>query len=217
MNGKTDTISIETKEKLYTWFASVYLHEPAENQLKVFLNSETMAFFSSIFKGSPCRKALKELAAYFHKSTIEDVRTEFNSLFVVPNKGSYVPPYESCFREKNGNDFGNLWGNTTADVKKFYIETGNDVNDYKGIFAPDHIGVELAFVAKLCGIELGYLRQQDSTNADKTESIRRTFYETHIGRWVENYAKAVKASASSLFYGNLNVLLIQFLGLDFRN
>ena len=217
MDCKNNSFPIANLETLYAWFAGFYLHAPTEDLLQAFSDSKRTHGLSSFFQGKDSQRALKELALYVRKSSLEDLSTEFSSLFVVPNRGSYVPPYESCFIDKNGEAFGNLWGNTTADVKKFYQTTGNDVENPIGVYAPDHIGVELAFVAKLCSTEAEYLGRNDLANADRIESLRKTFLNKHISKWIGDYSEAVKTSASSHFYRNLNTLVIHFIESDLEN
>jgi len=213
---REDLTYFREKEALYSLFASLYLSPPTAEQLKILSNPEAMEVFALLVKDEPQTIALKELTSHINKASIEDIRNEFNSLFVVPNKGSYVPPYESCFREKRGGNIGNLWGETTADVAKFYREAGYETQNPSGVFAPDHIGVEFAFVAKLCSDRLRCLENHDSQKANRIEVLRKSFLEQHLSRWFEDFSNALSISHSSFFYKHLTRLATQLVFSDLK-
>lgn len=215
-NEQMDFLSIRDKEAFYSWFASLYLNAPNAELLKVFSYSKTMKAFTSFFTDEPCQTTLRELSSYISRVPLGDLRNEFNSLFVVPSMSNHVPPYESCFREKQGRDIGNLWGETTADVAKFYREAGCETQNLPGIFAPDHIGVELAFIAKLCSDRLRCLENHESQKANRIEVFRKTFLEQHLSRWVEDLSNALTMSHSSFFYKHLTRLTTQLVLSDLK-
>ena len=208
------TISIKEKEALYSWFASLYLYGPTPELLKVLSDPETMDTLMLFFSDEPCQTSLEELSSRTRKATAQDLRNEFNSLFVVPTKRSYAPPYESCFREKRREEIGNLWGETTADVARLYREAGYEVKDIPGVFAPDHIGVELAFVSRLYADQLKSIENHESIQADRTDELRKSFLQKHMAHWIEDFARRVDASDSSSFYKYLNVLMMSLLCSD---
>lgn len=216
--AQSSIIPITEKEALYSWFASLYLHAPTAQLREPFKNPQTLSMLTHVFQDEPYRAAIKELAAYIDNASIEDLKVEFNSLFVVPNKRRYVPAYESCFREKHGDEMGNLWGETTADVTRYYREAGYEATNLQGIFAPDHIGVELAFIAKLCADELQLIENNnDSEQTKKIEELRKSFLREHISKWIEDFSKAVNALPSAFFYKNFSTLTAHMIHSDLKS
>lgn len=209
--------AIKDKEALYSWFASLYLRAPAAKLLQPFSDPEAISVLTSFFHDEPYQTALKELTAHIKQARLEDLRNEFDALFVVPSKRNYVPPYESCFREKRGNEIGNLWGETTADVARYYREAGYEAKNLQGIFAPDHIGVELAFIAKLCADEMQLIKNNnDSGQTKKIEELRKSFLREHLSKWIEDFSKTVNALPSALFYKNLSTLTAHMVHSDLK-
>ena len=84
------------------------------------------------------------------------------SCFFVPTSGRYVPPYESAFlgydRAKPGR-FGKLNGAPAGHVRSCWERTGFDpgkltiFEPLRASFLPDHVGLEMAFMAFLCRAE----------------------------------------------------------------
>jgi len=209
--------SVKNKEAMYSWFASFYLHAPSPKLLQPLLDPVVLSLFTRVFHEEECRKTLSELIEYVERNRCRDFISEFNILFLVPARKGYVPPYESCFREKKGDDLGNLWGETTAEVARFYRDVGYEVKNLQGIFAPDHIGVELAFIAKLCADELHFLENDNLDKSKEIENLRKSFLKEHICYWIEDFSKAVGASSCSSFYKYLNALTMRLICLDLRS
>lgn len=208
---------IKMKEALYSWFASFYLNAPTAKLLRPLANIKLLSILNSVSQDDHYRKALKELTAYVKRTRLEDLRDEFYDLFVVPNKRNYVPPYESCFRERRGNELGNLWGETTADVAAFYRKAGYEAQNLQNVFAPDHIGIELAFVAKLCADELKLTESGDSMQAKKAEELRVLFLRGHISKWIEDFSNAIDSSPSAIFYEKLSKLTVHLVYSDLKS
>ena len=210
--------AIKYKEALYSWFGSLYLRAPNAELLQPFSDPEVMSTLTFFFHDETHRTALKELTTYIKRARLEDLRNEFDALFIVPNKRNYVAPYESCFREKRENEIGNLWGETTANVARYYREAGYEAKTLRGIFAPDHIAVELAFIAKLYADEMRFLKSKnDLARAKKIEELRKSFLREHISKWIEDFKKAVNASPSAIFYRYLSILTAYLISFDMES
>ena len=215
--GQSSIIPLREKEAFFSWFASLYLHAPTARLLEPFKNPQTLSVLTHVFQDEPYHAAIKELTAYIDKASVEDLRDEFNSLFVVPSKRSYVPAYESSFRERQGDEMGNLWGKTTGDVAKLYREAGYEASKLQGVCAPDHVGIELAFIAKLCADTMQCLKNNDQEKADSIGLLRKTFLEQHLSKWIEDFSNALNASPASIFYKHLSGLTTQLVFLDVKD
>jgi len=77
---------------------------------------------------------------------LDDLEVEFAGLFLGP--GGHISPHESVHHQRDGVESGMLWGEATAEVKKFIESAGLDYDpEYTGL--PDHISVELEFMEAL--------------------------------------------------------------------
>jgi len=210
--------STKVKEVMYSWLASLYLRAPTAELLQPFADPKALSVLTSVFHDTICQTVLKKLAAHIKQTRLEDLKEEFDALFVVPSPRSYVPPYESCFREKRGNTMGRLWGETTADAARCYREAGYEAKNLPGIFAPDHIGIELAFIAKLCANELKLIEKNNNLEqAKKIKELRKLFLREHISKWIEDFTKAVNDSTASFFYKDLSTLTARIVYLDLNS
>ncbi len=198
--------------RIYAWLANYYLFEPNDELLRI-TDPKIVKPLTLIFANRPSKEALT-IILQINESSIQEIRDEFNSLFLVPIRGRYIPPYESCFRERIGDRYGNLWGKVTEDVQKFYRETGFNIILPPNIYAPDHIGLELAFLSKLCEVELGYLKTCNVEEARRKRDIQRAFLKDHLSTWINDFSKDVIRSPSSNFYKNIAKLTADFVHLD---
>ena len=137
---------------------------------------------------------------------VERLEVEFNRLFVGPGH-LRCPPYESVYdRERPRGEAGLLAGPSVFDVKKLYAQAGfqlsSSFEDY-----PDHISVELEFMAHLCGKE----SRSGEGDARRWASWEAEFLDRHIGRWAIQFADSVLRSTSHPFYVAGATLLKRFM------
>jgi TorA maturation chaperone TorD len=132
---------------------------------------------------------------------------EYHRLFVGPARLP-VPPYESVYREG-----WQVFGETTLDVKRRYAEAGYTL-DPSFIELPDHVAVELAFMALLAEEEAKAWEAQDTAAASAWLARERTFLDDHLSRWLPAFCDRLLASTETSFYRRLAVELREFVTLD---
>jgi len=213
----SDIESIKCEQALYSLFAGLYLTAPTHERLNALFDPEVISLLVQFCQDKSYQMSFEKFAKIIDEVPLEDLRAEFNDLFVVPTRTSYVAPYESCFREKRGSEIGYLWGKTAADVAKFYHDAGYEMKNLQGIFAPDHIGAELAFIAKLCADELQCMKNHDSERVRKIEHLRKTFLRRHVCEWIGAFSKAVGSSPSSNLYKHLGILATHLVRSDLNS
>lgn len=125
-----------------------------------------------------------------------DLQTEHTHLFFGPT-AMIVPPYESVYREAGYT----VMGETTLSVLKAYEKAGMILSPELGDL-PDHVVVELEFLAHLCEEEAA-LWQGEETHVIKVIQVEREFLTKHLLQWVPIFAKKVVEESSSAFYRNL--------------
>lgn len=112
---------------------------------------------------------------YLRKIPLEKLKEEYTYLFISSFPKIPCPPYESYYRE------GLLFGKTTQEVKDYYESQGFQFS--KEGEAPDHIAVELEFLAL-------------------TEDLN---FLNIIFQWIEDFKKCVE-KASSIYTPIVNFI-----------
>lgn len=113
-------------------------------------------------------------------------RQEFMNLFKVPG-GQYVAPYESAYRdtrEIEGQQVsGLLMGPSAIDVQKWYrlaaLEIAPSVREL-----PDHIALELGYLAHLGRKESEFAASGDSSRHTRAREMQRDFLAAHVASWI---------------------------------
>ena len=109
----------------------------------------------------------------------------FLARMATPAPGRYVPPYASVYL-----DGGSLWGPTTFKVLTWHQAVGLEWDRGRvgpggsRIAAPDHVGVELAFLAILS-------ERCVTGNSSSAITDRRQTLLAHLAAWLPRYQKAL--------------------------
>lgn len=118
-------------------------------------------------------------------ASLKMTENDFLERLVVPVQGCYVPPYASVYLDGGGG----LWGRSTFEVLSWYEAEGLSWSQYLSgrgemrILAPDHIGVELAFLSILAGRStIRHSRQRSENSRDKMLA--------HLADWLPLFEKA---------------------------
>jgi TorA maturation chaperone TorD len=142
---------------------------------------------------------------------LEEMAVEYTRLFLGP--GRHVSPHESVHHEREDGQWGQLWGASTVEVKKFIEGTGLRYEaGYQGL--PDHIGVELGFLEALTRREEEAWEQDDEEGARRCLDVERRFLDEHLLRWVTPFCDKVIATAELSFYRSLASMTKRFIEFD---
>lgn len=126
---------------------------------------------------------------------LETLRVDHAKLFVGPFE-VIAPPYGSVYLEERGE----VMGDTTIEVMSQYREEGLDI----GLDEPaDHVAAELEFLYYLVAKELEALAESDLEGATDYLRKQETFLDSHLGRWIAEFAADVEANAETEFYREL--------------
>jgi len=202
------------RRTIYSWLSNFLIAQPTSRWLKSVLEESLVNSLSAVFSDRQSNASLTAIVSALTQRNVDELRSEFESLFVVPIYGTYTPPYESCFREKYGETYGNLWGNAAEELSRLYLMAGFGIEYPPHIFAPDHLGLELAFMSKLCAEELEALRCDDDKKISETRRSQQLCLE-HIRAWVSDFALAVKSCAPASMYSHVVVLVDLFTRQDY--
>ena len=144
---------------------------------------------------------------------LEEMAVEYTRLFLGP--GKHVSPHESVHLQRDDAGQGQLWGESTVEVKKFIESSGLDYrSEYKGL--PDHISVELEFMQRVALREEQARREGDNDGARYFLKIEKKFLEEHLIHWIPIFCEKVIAEAELSFYREMAVLTKRFVEFDWR-
>lgn len=130
---------------------------------------------------------------------LEEIRLEYNRLFVGPN-ALPCPPYESVYRrDRPASELGMLMGPSVLDVKKRYGEAGLQIaQNFPDL--PDHVSVEMEFMSYLCSKEADAICSQEEDETTTWRSRQAEFWRIHLEPWIPQFSKAVLSNSRSIFY-----------------
>jgi len=186
---------------LYSFLASVFRQEITAQDLQQIQSPEFQAAF---------RDAGVELFGLNEPDLIKRLEVEYAALFLGP--GGNVSPHESVYAP--GND--RLWGKTTVQVKRFIEDAGFEyVEDFTAM--PDHLSVELDFMAQLTAQEAVSRQVNDVPKVINCQDYQRAFLENHLGTWVGTWSERVMAKAEMSFYSELARLAANFIAQEKQN
>jgi TorA maturation chaperone TorD len=119
---------------------------------------------------------------------LERAQEEYLQCVALPVPGRYVPPYASVYL-----DGGVLWGASTFDVLRRYEAEGLGWNRLRPgpggtPLAPDHVGVEMAFLAVVTSRTP--TRRKAPDQAKRIESFLRD----HVVRWLPKFRESLQSA-----------------------
>jgi len=218
-----ETLSPEmenARAEVYRFLGTLLTESLSKESLNRILNGETISHLKALFPGQGVRQVLEELVDDFSQGSLsaEDIMLDFEALFRVPGQ-AYIYPYESSYlsRKKKGDrmQWGSLNGPPARAVQGLYqnekLAVRSELVDF-----PDHIGVELEFMAQLCHKVADALQIGDKEKATEKREKQKQFFQEHLLTWPKALAKEMHTKAETIFYRCLADLLSNFLEMEKR-
>ena len=135
---------------------------------------------------------------------LEELAVEFTALFLGP--GEHISPHESVHVKEGGL----LWQAETAAVRRYIQATGFQYNEeFTGM--PDHISVELEFMAELTRREGEAWEKGDTDTAANCLQHQSHFMAEHLSKWASGFCSKVIARADLPFYRDIAQLTADFI------
>ena len=139
---------------------------------------------------------------------IEDLAVEYTRLFLGP--GKHISPHESIHHDTGDGDWGQFWGRSTVEIKKFVDASGLEFkSDYKGL--PDHISVELEFMQLAAKREMQALEEKDNDGLLYCLKMEKMFIEEHLVQWVPIFCDKIISEAELSFYREIAKVTKNFM------
>lgn len=124
-----------------------------------------------------------------------DLEEQYVALFGVNKTGTLCPPYESAFLSPIGQpDALQL-----ARIEAAYSEIGLLPSPELGEL-PDHVAIELEFMAMLCGQEAAAWEDDDVAGAMKAMRRAKRFLDGHLSVWLPGFARQLALADKDGFY-----------------
>ena len=205
MTTETHEQATRSRAACYRYLSGCYCLPEGE-----FLSPDDLAGFGGVLAaiGSEAADKPQAMAETLEATEQDEMRIEYSRLFVGPFKLP-APPYGSVYLD----DGRRLMGDSTIDVVRRYREAGVDVDPVQED-VPDHIAIELEFMAYLVHM------QEEATTAGDSDALRDAldkqigFLERHLCAWVPEFATNVRAESESAFYTDLADATETFLAED---
>lgn len=174
------------RQTVYALLAGAFTAPPSAETFAAWrdLASQDQAAASLGDAAVPFRRVVEFARA--NRDSVHEARQEFMNLFKVPG-GRYVAPYESVYRDTRDIEgqqvSGLLMGRSAIDVQKWYrlaaLDIAEDVREL-----PDHIGLELGYMAHLCRKEAEFAISGDNSHRARAREMQRDFLAAHLASWI---------------------------------
>ena len=138
---------------------------------------------------------------------LEALKIDYSQLFVGPFK-LLAPPYGSFYLEDS-----KLMGDSTIDARDWYEKEGLDIVIKD---APDHITMELEFMYYLIAKQIEATKDSDLQGVQAYLQKQSSFLQTHLARWLPEFAENVQKNAKAGFYSQLSLLTNSFVQNDIK-
>ena len=126
-----------------------------------------------------------------------------------PRTAQKAFPYESVYTSEGGL----MMQDAYAEVLHVYRAAGFAKDP--GFKEPeDHLAVELAFMALLCGRAVEALRAGDGDGAERHLSAQLSFAREHLLNWIDRFCADVRKAAEDGFYFDLATFTEAYLRAD---
>ncbi len=218
MNPLADlAVFAHARAHTYRFLASVFLAPPNAEFLARVRCEEFRAAF-----GSWVEPRDWDCITQSAQATLE---VEYNRLFVVPGT-SYVSPYESVYTDVVDVEYSPhmvsgagdlptqasklLFGPSTTAVKHAYADAGFAL-EQGAPELPDHLGVELQFLARLCDEQSVACAAENISQVTRFQKIEEEFLRAHPLRWINLLQERMDKVNAHPFYCSMARLCETFL------
>ena len=204
----------EARSAVYGFFSQAFIRGPSQQFLGALVSDEGMKNLREIFPDAAYQQELARvrLDGREGRVTQEEAVLDFEALFRIPGP-HYLSPYESVYRSQGAGGRGSLCGPETTAVEQVYLRHGLEPSEGFSEL-PDHVGVELEFMAFLCSKAVDALRTGDRAAVQEYHHQQYCFFTEHVEAWGRLLAERLASQAQTSLYRFLGNFLDLFLELE---
>jgi len=204
-----DQTVTEERREMYHFLAQIFLRPPTAAMLALLREEGAAALLpaddesksSWMREMDAFREELKDMT-----DPVAEMEAEHTALFVLP---SGVLPHEAVYLDEKKR----LGGRISMSVASFYEEAAMEMSD-ECIEMPDHLGMELEFMARLCGLEKLFCEEDDQISLQVCRTFQQDFMKRHLGCWAGQCCEAVMNEAGYGFYRAVAQITMAFLATE---
>ncbi len=196
------TVARAARERsgLYGFLAEVFRAEPSPDLLRRIKDPA----FAEVLAAAGAHLG-EELARRPEDALLEDLAVEYTRLVLGP--GRHVRPYAATYL---GGPGASLCGPPAVWARDFMERAGFALGPgHRDL--PDHVSVELEFMARMAAREAAAVEAGNAAAASQSRRIQSEFLETHLGRWLPRFCGHAAEQAELSFYRELARLAGHFL------
>lgn len=207
-----------SRSRIYALLGQLTTRQPNPEDMERLIRAESIALINALF-GDPDIGTIFRQAALLHSTgelSPDTVELDFQALMRVPGP-SYTHPYESCYRDRRGNNGNTKWGGICGpyvqQTERYYESEGLSPM-YDTVDFADHIGAELSFMAHLCEQHGKALDDGTEEMALQIRQKQEAFAKEHLFQWTEDFGSELSAKAMTPFYQGVGRMLQAFIQLE---
>jgi TorA maturation chaperone TorD len=189
-------------------FLSACYYEPTSDFSDAHLFDSMLAAASLIHPD--LAESARQLGEAFLAQDIQTLLVDYTALFIGPSQPKAMP-YASFWL----TDDQSMRHDATTAVLDMYEQGGFEV-DEEVHELPDHVAIELEFLYALMFRLNEATRQGGHVDSSKDNLLIRTLVNDHLGKWIPQFAAAIRAQAETKFYVALADLTERIIQLEVR-
>jgi len=136
-----------------------------------------------------------------------ELQLDYDALLNVPGP-KLTFPYESCYTHRNiDGTYGRLWQEPAQDMHRILKEWEIVFTEGWDLI-PDHIAIELFFMAELCRLTSIAKNVEDEK---RLEEWQVRFFQAHLNSWIFEFVNVLEMKVDTDFYRGMAHLLRAFL------
>ncbi len=138
-----------------------------------------------------------------------DLEEQHVALFGASKAGTLCPPYESAMLSPTGQPDALLMARIEAAYSAIGLAPSPDLGEL-----PDHVSIELEFMAMLCGQEAAAWDVDDVPSAVKAMRRAKRFLDGHLSTWLPAFARQLASADKDGFYRTVSAGAATFVQYD---
>ena len=197
--------SATTRAVLYNLFAGALARKVDDAWLDLSFREKLQMGLSDVSGKDELLKALER--AEEDLEYLGELQLDYDALLNVPGP-KLTFPYESCYTHRNiDGTYGRLWQEPAQDMQRILKEWGIVFAEGWELI-PDHVALELFFMAELCR-RTSLAQEIEDKKRLKEWQVR--FFQAHLNSWIFEFVNVLEMKANTDFYRGMAHLLRAFL------